>query len=57
VNGIGSGIDVALWINVMVKCPLSQSAVYQLNATNLNYAIARGWIQTSCFGIEYDLAH
>jgi hypothetical protein len=56
-NGVGSRIDVALWINVMVKRTLSQSAINQLNAANLNYAIARRWIQTSGFGIEYDLTH
>jgi hypothetical protein len=56
-NSIGACIDVALWINVMVKCPLSQSTVNQLNAANLNHAVARRWIKASGFGIEYDLAH
>jgi hypothetical protein len=56
-NGIGARIDVALWIDVMVECSLSQSAVHQLNAANLNHTIARRWIKASGFGIEYDLAH
>jgi hypothetical protein len=41
----------------MVKGPLSQSAVHELNAANLNYAIACSWIKTSGFSIEDDLAH
>jgi hypothetical protein len=56
-NGIGTRINVALWIDVMVKGPLSQSAVHELNTANLNYAIARGWIKSGGFGIEDDLAH
>jgi hypothetical protein len=43
-HSIGTGIDVALWIDVMVKRPLSQSAINQFNAANLNHAIARRWI-------------
>ena len=56
-NGIGAGIDVALWIDVMVKRSLSQSAINQLNTANLNHAIARCWIETSGFSIEYHLTH
>jgi hypothetical protein len=41
----------------MVKGPLSQPAINELNTANLNHAIACRWIKASGFGIEYDLAH
>jgi hypothetical protein len=40
-----------------VEGTLGQSAVNELNATNLNHAITRRWIKASGFGIEYHLAH
>jgi hypothetical protein len=41
----------------MVKGALGQSAINELNAANLNHAIARSWIKAGGFGIEDDLAH
>jgi hypothetical protein len=41
----------------MVKRPLSQSPINELNAANLNHAIACRWIKASGFGIEYHLTH
>ena len=51
------GIDVPVWLEILVKIVAGQLTVNQLDTANLDYPMALLGLETGCFRIKYDLAH